>query len=105
MFPARVPESESPLVNWTLSLPPARSTDSNEVKFSPSIVPWLAPVRIRVLSAPEATRLSLLLVPVRLSKPETMPLITALPPLVTPPVVVVPALLVMPLRVTETAAP
>ena len=60
----------------------------------------MAPVRIRVLSASVATRLSELLLPVRLSKPEAMPLMA-----VEPPLVVVPALLTMPLRVTETALP
>ena len=60
----------------------------------------MAPVRIKVLAAPEATRLSVLLLPVTVSKPETMPLMP-----VAPPVVVVPVLLAMLLRVTETAAP
>ena len=53
-----------------------------------------------MLSASVATRLSELLLPVRLSKPEAMPLMA-----VEPPLVVVPALLTMPLRVTETALP
>ena len=51
-----------------------------------------------MLSGLEATRLSELLLPVRLSKPETMPLMPVAPPLV-----VVPALLTMELRVTDTA--
>ena len=53
-----------------------------------------------MLPASEATRLSELLLPVRVSNPETMPLMA-----VAPPVVVVPALLAMPLRVSETAEP
>ena len=36
---ARVPDRESPLVNRTLLLPTPRSTDSNELKLSPSTVP------------------------------------------------------------------
>ena len=87
-------------MNWAVSLPPARFTDSKELKLRPSRVLSSAPVRIRVLPASEATRLSELLLPVRVSNPETMPLMA-----VAPPVVVVPALLAMPLRVSETAEP
>ena len=60
----------------------------------------MAPVRIRVLAAVDATRLSELLLPVRLSKPDAMPLIAVAPALV-----VVPALPLMLLRVTDTALP
>ena len=60
----------------------------------------MAPVRIRVLPAVDATRLSELLLPVRLSKPDAMPLIAVAPALV-----VVPALPLMLSRVTDTALP
>ena len=75
-----MPERESPLVNWTLSLPPDKSTDSNELKLRlVSSVPWLVPVSTSTLSAEDVVRVSLPLPPTRLSKPLTVPLIPVVP--------------------------